>query len=127
MALDVGFVGRQFAIFVGLFGRLDDRQHDVAALEDFGIGHHALFVIGGVAGRQAREDGVAESLLLLDAQQGIRLVYGVCHKEVSAARGHEGGGDGRDFLLIGQDDLGKLSEINGYFFQRIRSFLYRSL
>lgn len=127
MALDVGFVGRQFAIFVGLFGRLDDRQHDVAALEDFGIGHHALLVARRVARGQAREDGVAESLLLLDAQQGIRLVYGLCHKEVSAARGHEGGGDGRNLLLVGQDDLGELSEINGYFFQRIRSFLYRSL
>ena len=127
MALDVGFVGRQFAIFVGLFGRLNDRQHDVAALEDLCIGHHALLVARRVARGQAREDGVAESLLLLDAQQGIRLVYGVCHKEVSAARGHEGGGDGRNLLLVGQDDLGELSEINGYFFQRIRSFLYRSL
>lgn len=125
MALDVGFVGRQFAIFVGLFGRLDDGQDDVAALEDLCIGHHALLVAHRVARGQAREDGVAESLLLLDAQQGIRLVYGVCHKEVSAARGHEGGGDGRDLLLVGQDDLGELSEINGYFFQRIRSFLYR--
>ena len=127
MALDVGFVGRQFAIFVGLFGRLNDRQDDVAALEDLRIGHHALLVARRVARGQAREDGVAESLLLLDAQQGIRLVYGVCHKEVSAARGHEGGGDGRNLLLVGQDDLGELSEVNGYFFQRIRSFLYRSL
>ena len=127
MALDVGFVGRQFAIFVGLFGRLNDRQDDVAALEDFGIGHHALFVIGGVAGRQVREDGVAESLLLLDAQQGVGLVNGMGKEQVDAARGHEGGGDGRNLLLVGQDDLGELSEINGYFFQRIRSFLYRSL
>ena len=125
MALDVGFVGRQFAIFVGLFGRLNDRQHDVAALEDLCIGHHALLVARRVARGQAREDGVAESLLLLDAQQGVGLVYGVCHKEVSAARSHEGGGDGRDLLLVGQDDLGELSEVNGYFFQRIRSFLYR--
>ena len=123
--LHIVLIRRQLALLVGLLRRLDDGQDDVAALEDLCIGHHALLVAHRVARGQAREDGVAESLLLLDAQQGIRLVYGLCHKEVSAARGHEGGSDGRDLLLVGQDDLGELSEVNGYFFQRIRSFLYR--
>lgn len=123
MALDVGFVGRQLAIFVGLFGRFDDRQDDVAALENFGIGHHALFVARGVAGRQAREDGIAEAFLLLDAQQGVGLIDGVRDEEIRAARGHEGSGNGRDFLLVGHDDLRELSEVNGYFFQTVRSSL----
>lgn len=109
VALDVALVGRQLAVLARLLSRLDDGQNNVAALEDLCVGHHALLVACRIIRRQAREDGVAEAFLLLDAQQGVGLIYGVCHEEVGTAHGHEGGRDGGDLLLVGEDDLRNLS------------------
>lgn len=115
--LHIVLIRRQLALLVGLLRRLDDGQDDVAALEDLRIGHHALLVAHRVARGQAREDGVTEALLLLDAQQGVGLIYGLCHKEIGATCCHEGGRDGSDLLLVGQDDLRDLLEVDGDFFQ----------
>lgn len=47
-------------------------------------------------------------------------------KKVDAARGEKGCGRHRDFLLVGQDDLGELSEVNGDFFQAVLPLLYQN-
>ncbi len=54
MTFDIAFIVGQFSVVVAFFRLFNDRQDDVAALEDFCVSHHALLIVQGISPRYFR-------------------------------------------------------------------------
>ena len=118
--LDIAIIIGQFPVFIAFFCLGDDRQDDVAALEDFRVGHHALLIVHGIAAGHFGQNRIAQALILLDAQQRRRLVHRRRDEQIGPAGNHEGRRNSRDFLLVGHDNLKEVFQINGYFFHPVQ-------